>query len=60
MSTIREGTSAVGNPASVTLVEDETLFRDLLRGALEQTGQVSVVNDAVLPKSEFVGKEWYV
>ena len=29
--------------SSVTLVEDETLFRDLLRGALEQTGQVRVI-----------------
>ena len=44
MSAIREGTSATGSrPASVTLVGDETLFRDLLRGALEQTGQVRVI-----------------
>ena len=44
MSAIREGTSATGSRlASVTLVEDETLFRDLLRGALEQTGQVRVI-----------------
>ena len=40
MSSVRTGAPGV---ASVTLVEDETLFRDLLRRALEQTGQVRVI-----------------
>jgi len=44
MNTGHGGTSTTGDRLiNVTLVEDEALFRDLLRGALEQTLQVRVI-----------------